>query len=61
MTFSMRKAHCEALQDLRPGAEWTLYGNTYEGLIWLDKIQPKPTKLEFDTKKAEKADTISKL
>lgn len=32
---------------LRPGAEWNLRGNTYEGLEWLDTIQTKPTKEEL--------------
>lgn len=28
---------------LYPSAEWVLYGDTYAGLVWLDKTQPKPT------------------
>lgn len=35
------------LQDLRPGAEWSLSGNTYEGLEWVDAVQTKPTKAEI--------------
>lgn len=31
------------LEQLRPGAEWTLSGETYEGLAWLDETQDKPT------------------
>ena len=31
-----------ALKSLRPGAIWSLNGNTYEGLIWQDST-PKPT------------------
>lgn len=33
----------EALVFLRPGAEWALRGETYEGLEWLDKNQTKPS------------------
>ena len=29
------------------GAQWTLDGNTYEGLTWLDST-PKPTQAELD-------------
>ena len=31
------------LSDKYPGAEWTLNGDDYEGLVWLDD-SPKPTK-----------------
>lgn len=37
-----------AILSLRPGAEWTLNGDSYEGLEWLDQVQTKPTKLEID-------------
>lgn len=30
-----------------PGTEWTLLGNDYEGLEWLDK-SPKPTQAELE-------------
>ena len=30
-----------------PGAQWTLDGDTYEGLTWLDST-PKPTQAELD-------------
>lgn len=36
-----------ALQSLRPGAEWVLRGNEYAGLEWLDKVQTKPTDAEI--------------
>lgn len=32
-----------ALQQLRPGAEWSVQGNAYADLQWLDKVQTKPT------------------
>lgn len=35
-----------AIQYLRPGAAWTLYGNTYAGLQWQDSQQTKPTEEE---------------
>ena len=38
----------KALVNLRPGAEWALDGDTYDGLNWLDKIQTKPTKEEVE-------------
>jgi len=30
-----------------PGAQWSLDGNTYDGLIWLDST-PKPTQATLD-------------
>jgi hypothetical protein len=36
----------EALQSLTPGAQWTLSGDSYEGLDWLDEVQTKPTEKE---------------
>jgi len=35
-----------ALTALRPGAEWTLSGNSYAGINWLDAVQTKPTQQE---------------
>jgi len=32
-----------ALISLRPGASWSLIGENYSGLDWLDRDQPKPT------------------
>ena len=33
-----------ALQSLRPGSEWSLNGNTYDGLIWYNSNElPPPT------------------
>lgn len=39
----------QALQDLRPGAEWLLNGDSYEGIEWLDANQAKPTKEEVES------------
>ena len=38
----------DALQALRPGAEWVLRGNSYDGLEWLDANQTKPTEEEVN-------------
>ena len=42
----------EALQALKPEAQWVLRGNDYTGLEWLDSDQ-KPTKTEVADKIAE--------
>jgi hypothetical protein len=38
----------DALQALRPGAEWVLRGAEYSGLEWLDTVQTKPTEQEVN-------------
>ncbi len=43
----------KALVNLRPGAEWALDGDTYDGLQWLEKPvweggQKKPTREEVE-------------
>ena len=43
----------DALIALRPKAEWSLDGDDYSGLTWLDKTQTKPTEEEINTKVAE--------
>ena len=42
-----------ALSELKPNAEWTLRGDTYADLEWLDKNQTKPTEEEVNLKVAE--------
>ena len=37
----------KALASLRPGAQWTLNGEKYEGLEWLDTEQEKPSEAEL--------------
>jgi hypothetical protein len=37
----------EALQTLRPKAEWNLRGTDYSGIEWLDANQTKPTRAEI--------------
>jgi hypothetical protein len=39
--------YAAVLAAIRPGAQWTLAGNAYEGLTWLDD-SPKPTKKTLD-------------
>jgi len=36
----------EALQSIRPGAEWRWTGNEYSVLEWVDQSQTKPTEQE---------------
>jgi len=39
----------EALQSLRPGAQWSLNGQSYDGLMWSDENDlPPPTEEEVD-------------
>ena len=33
----------KALLNLRPGAVWSMTGDDYTGLEWLDTVQSKPT------------------
>ena len=43
----------DALQVLRPGAEWAIDNNSYAQLNWLDTEQTKPTEQEVVQKIAE--------
>ena len=38
----------KALEKIRAGAQWSLDGDSYEGLIWLDETQTKPTESELN-------------
>jgi len=42
-----------ALQSLKPGAEWSLIGEDYSGLTWLDTKQTQPTETEINSKISE--------
>ena len=42
----------EALVSLTPGAQWTLNGDDYAGLNWLDEEQTQPTEEECITEAA---------
>jgi hypothetical protein len=39
--------YAAVLAAVRPGAQWTLNGDDYSGLTWLDE-SPKPTKKTLD-------------
>ena len=39
-----------ALHSLTPGAEWSLVGDVYSGLTWLDSSQTKPTETAVNDK-----------
>lgn len=41
------KEIADLIHELRPGAIWVLNGDTYEGLIWMDGIQLKPSWAEI--------------
>ena len=43
----------DALLILRPGAQWSINGNVYSGLDWLDTEQTKPTEEEVVEKVVE--------
>ena len=47
MNIENTKTIIHALQSLRPGAQWVLNGETYEGLVWNDTVQTKPTQAEI--------------
>ena len=42
-----------ALEALKPNSQWTLAGDSYANLEWLDEIQTKPTEDEVTAKIAE--------
>ncbi len=42
----------KSLQTLRPGAQWVLRGDTYEGLEWLSTDVAKPTLEEIQAESA---------
>ena len=46
----MKYTIADALQSLKPGAEWVLRGSNYSGLEWLDSSQTKPTETEVTNK-----------
>ena len=43
----------DALQALRPNSEYSVTGNVYSGINWLDESQTKPTEVEVNNKIAE--------
>ena len=49
----MKYGIAEAIAALKPGAEWSLNGDDYSGLTWLDSEQTKPTETEVNSKISE--------
>lgn len=43
----------KCITHFRPGAQWTLNGDNYDGLVWHDKVQTKPTLAECEAAWAE--------
>ena len=43
----------KALLKLRPGAKWSLDGNSYHGITWLDDNQVKPSEQEISDELAQ--------
>ena len=46
----MKYTIADALQALKPGAQWVLRGSDYSGLEWLDSSQTQPTETEVTNK-----------
>ena len=40
----------KALETLKPGAQWSLSGENYSGLTWLDSSQTQPTEEQVTAK-----------
>ena len=49
----MKHDIASALLSLKPGARWTLSGEDYDGLTWLDAKQTQPTETEVNSKISE--------
>ena len=49
----MKYTIADALQALKPGAEWVIYGEDYSCLEWLDSKQTQPTETEVNSKISE--------
>ena len=50
----------KALMSLRPGAQWAMAGDEYEGIQWLDGTQSLPTKAEVLAEVARLRDEASR-
>ena len=46
----MKNGVTEALQALKPGAQWSCAGNVYSGITWLDSSQTIPTEEQVTAK-----------
>ena len=49
----MKYGIAEAVAALKPGATWSLNGDDYSGLTWLDSKQTQPTETEVNSKISE--------
>ena len=49
----MKYGIAEAVAALKPGATWSLNGDDYSGLTWLDSKQTQPTETEVYSKISE--------
>ena len=49
----MKYGIAEAIAVLKPGATWSLNGDDYSGLTWLDSKQTQPTETEIYSKISE--------
>ena len=49
----MKYTIADALLLLKPKAQWTLRGDDYTGLEWLDSKQTQPTETEINSKISE--------
>ena len=49
----MKYTIADALLLLKPKAQWTLRGDDYSSLEWLDSSQTKPTETEINSKISE--------
>ena len=46
----MKYGVADALQALKPGAQWSCLGNVYSGITWLDSGQTIPTEAQVTAK-----------
>ena len=46
----MKNGVADALQALKPGAQWSCLGNVYSGITWLDSSQTIPTEEQVTAK-----------
>lgn len=51
----------EALLSLRPGAQWTCYGDSYESVVWHEEEIEMPTKEEVEAEVLRLKEEYDKL
>lgn len=47
MSMGTTEQIAKALKSLRPNSEWSLSGEVYSGLIWIDTETSKPTEQQI--------------